>query len=766
MIQHLSLSPAHQSLLKATFSPQEDALIAWEKWQSVIDFEDLDGESYKLLPHLYQNLIKYEVKHPLISRMKGVHKLFWCKNQLAYQSLDSVIVALKKAGIKTALMVAATQSNHSNIWHLQIQPDRSNQVNRIVAILQSLGWQHHALNAQASIDFAGSLWLSHEKSPSIILYGVFPGWKCSPMLMQDCWNRAEVTPIGTTELRVWNAADQVIFQVLQLLFKPDHLDHPNLSHWTNFILGGMRSDLDWEQLSTIASQYGLVVPLQQGLNLLKELNIPLSKSSSAIECLPTAAIERWEYYFSIQAQSHFLARVVQRYGQYYRLAKSSDQPASFGSFIKNWCQQKLSTKLAVRSKLEPEQIRPEWQLLLACGSHHPDPTQEQLITQSLEQSIDWSLILKLAAQEGMTSLLGDYLQTQYSQITPPSILKTIQIYLKSNRIRNIFLTQELSKQLDNFAAVGITAIPYKGITLAQLAYQDLKLRKFNDLDLLVESQNFEPAKSVLQANGYYQKVSYGWEETWHHPQKNVEIDLHQSLASEQLSSILTYEQLRSHLISLQFPDPALSEFKISTINPEMLFLLLATYTVKDHCAVNLRLVQLADAAALIKNNPNLDWNLVLTNAQTIGCVWLILVELKILEKLFNTPFPSQLKSVALMNSIINDLADQVIYKLLSPKDLNLEKDSFTFAVLNFDHLFYLAIRERSVDRLMYCLIWLKLILKQIITPNSIDFQWINIPDRFSFLYYPLHTIRVLYKYTIGIPMNLMFSLMFSRFRYP
>ncbi len=762
MIQVLSLSPAHQLLLKATFLPQERALSAWKKWQNTIDFEDLDWESYELLPYLYQNLVKYDVQNPLMSRMKGIQKLFWCKKQIAYQTLNLAIVALKTAGIETALMVNATQSNNSNIWYLQIQPDRCNSVNRIVKILQNLGWQHHALDAQVSLDFTGFLWLSHEKAPSIILYRTLPGWKCSPILMQDCWKRAELKTIGATEVRVWSTADQAIFQIIQLLFQPNHPDHLNLSHFTDFILIIIRSDLDWMQLSTIISQYGLVVPLQQGLKLLKELNIPLPESSSAIDCLQSSAIEKWEYYCLIHSESHLLARVIQRYGQYYRLAKSANQSSSFLAFLNIWCQQKISAKRSVRAKVKPDKISPEWTLLLACGSYHPNANQEQLIAQILEQPIDWSLILKLASREGMTSLLGDYLQTQYSQITPPSILKTIQIYLQSNRIRNIFLTQELARQLDNFSAVGITAIPYKGITLAQLAYQDLGLRKFNDLDLLVGSQNFKTAKAILHENGYYQKVSYGWEETWHHPQKNIEIDLHQSLASEQLSSILNYEQLISHLISIKFPDQALSTLEILTINPEMLFLLLATYTVKDHCASNLKLVQLADAAALVKNNPDLDWNFILTNAQIIGCVRIVLVELKILEKILNMPFPNQFKSMILIDTSVNYLADQVIQKLLIPKNKILQADSFSSALITFDHLFYLAICDRWIDRLMYCLIWLKLILKQIVSPNPVDFQWVKIPDRLSFLYYPLHTIRVSYKYTIGILVNLMFS----RFRDP
>ncbi len=65
-----------------------------------------------------------------------------------------------------------------------------------------------------------------------------------------------------------------------------------------------------------------------------------------------------------------------------------------------------------------------------------------------------------------------------------------------------FLTRELLKLLGLFDAHGVRAIPYKGPTLAAIAYGNLALREFDDLDVLVDEPDVPKAKELLVSMGY------------------------------------------------------------------------------------------------------------------------------------------------------------------------------------------------------------------------------------------------------------------------
>ena len=81
---------------------------------------------------------------------------------------------------------------------------------------------------------------------------------------------------------------------------------------------------------------------------------------------------------------------------------------------------------------------------------------------------------------------------------------------------NRSLAQELISLCEAFQARGVPVIPIKGATLAVLAYGDLALRDFTDLDLLVPKSSIAEAQVVLLAQGYKRRaLSDGLSETIH-----------------------------------------------------------------------------------------------------------------------------------------------------------------------------------------------------------------------------------------------------------
>jgi len=68
------------------------------------------------------------------------------------------------------------------------------------------------------------------------------------------------------------------------------------------------------------------------------------------------------------------------------------------------------------------------------------------------------------------------------------------------------MTAELLRLMKLLEKNGIDALAFKGPALAQLAYGDITLRQFGDLDILVGKTQARRAISLLEADGYVPEI--------------------------------------------------------------------------------------------------------------------------------------------------------------------------------------------------------------------------------------------------------------------
>jgi hypothetical protein len=726
------LSVAHQSLLQAAFLSGPQAIAAWETWKNNSDFENLDWESYQLLPRLYHNLECHGIQDPLMSRMKGVRRLFWCKNQTSLSALETAISTIQGNGISIRLLSSPGSELGIN-QGMALSDDvkfqiQINHLDQILSILESLGWHSKSPNLLATLNYAGALHLSHETHPAITVYTGFSAWCPAFELMQDCWNQSQSQRIGDTEVQVWHVVHQVLFNAIPIRSgHPPQSFHLPLTQLARLILLLRNPDLCWSQLLETAAHYSFLAPLQHGLDVVQHLQIELPADSQKIRSYKTPRIEQWEYHFILHPKPHLLARGIGRLARSDRRSHISAQLVS--------CSLDLNL---------------EWQILWACSLMHCDRPQVQKIKQLLAQPIDWPKLLQLASEHKVSALIGKTLETHVPERIPETIRKMFLINQRGNRLRNISLTFALDKILGVLKENGIIAIPYKGPTLTQLAYQDFSVRKFNDLDLLIAPQDFEDAKVCLAAQGYIKQLDFGWEESWSHEQENIEIDLHKALAPETMSSLLTHAYLIGKLKTISFQENELKNIAILTIDCEMLFILLSIYMVKDHCSWKFRLYQISDVAALVQNHPGIDWNVVLEVGKRLGLLRIILLQLQILNTIYGLEIPSTFKSFYQKDLSIRKLSQEIIQRLTALEDAVPSGFGFAFTLRHSDHYFYLRSRERWCERISYLLIWFREIFVFFLLPNQADYNLMKFPQWGQFLYYPLHISRLLWKYTIAL----------------
>src|SRR5215212_8430945 len=141
----------------------------------------------------------------------------------------------------------------------------------------------------------------------------------------------------------------------------------------------------------------------------------------------------------------------------------------------------------------------EHKLLLCCARTNAAPAP---LRELATEKIDWEYLFLLARRHAVVPLLYLQLARHASDLAPHDILRNLKKHYLENAARNTVLTAELCRLIALFAESGIEAIPYKGPVLSLFAYDNLALRRFVDLDVIVKKNDVLKARDILLAEGY------------------------------------------------------------------------------------------------------------------------------------------------------------------------------------------------------------------------------------------------------------------------
>jgi hypothetical protein len=97
-------TPVQELLLRAALLDGAAAIHAWTEWQAIVDIEQIDSGSFRLLPLLQRNLTRLGVSGPMMQRLRGVHRQSWFRNTVLFGRVAEVVRALERAGIRTMLL--------------------------------------------------------------------------------------------------------------------------------------------------------------------------------------------------------------------------------------------------------------------------------------------------------------------------------------------------------------------------------------------------------------------------------------------------------------------------------------------------------------------------------------------------------------------------------------------------------------------------------------------------------------------------------------
>lgn len=341
--------------------------------------------------------------------------------------------------------------------------------------------------------------------------------------------------------------------------------------------------------------------------------------------------------------------------------------------------------------------------------------------------VDWQRLLYLADRHRVLPLLRQGLRRTLVN-SPQSVQTYLDEFYNWNAKRNLGLQRHLLQVLALLARADLHAIPYKGPSLAVLAYGSVADRQFGDIDLLLKRGDYPKARHYLLESGFEIAAEYDWECALKHSLQGYTVDLHQSLTPLNFPVRLDLDAIRMRLV--EAPSTA-ATIRMPCV--EDMLLILCIQLAKDAWAHRYKAVQLAklcDIAALTTRNPTLDWEKVLHQARAIGCSRMVLVSISVSRRILGAPSPDTpiFRCDNACNALVNDIAG----KLTQDPQRN------RYGALPQDR-FYFMIRERWRDRLAprYNNLTKKL------PPNEMDHAFLPLPPQLSLLYWAVRPIRLL-----------------------
>ncbi len=167
----------------------------------------------------------------------------------------------------------------------------------------------------------------------------------------------------------------------------------------------------------------------------------------------------------------------------------------------------LSPAPTISSPRPQASVDNEFEFLCALASTNPSPEHRACIANWDLSVLDWTKFTSQAEHHGVLPLAARNLleisaAKSVSRI-PAEIVRELQSAYETNLRRNLWFASEMLRILQQLDSKQLPAIPYKGPVLAQVAYGDLALRRFSDLDFLISPADFHRAKQALAEIGYH-----------------------------------------------------------------------------------------------------------------------------------------------------------------------------------------------------------------------------------------------------------------------
>ncbi len=368
-------------------------------------------------------------------------------------------------------------------------------------------------------------------------------------------------------------------------------------------------------------------------------------------------------------------------------------------------------------------LEAEWCLLLTACSEVSRQEKTDRLRILLREPLRWEILFDLAERHGTQPLLYQAL-VEIEDAIPREQVAFIEQRYQSNLHKALFLSRELIRIVERLCALGIEAMPYKGLALAELVYGDIALRQSGDIDLLIHPQDLPRIRDAVRELGYTPHLTLSEAEEGAYLRSGYECAF-DGIAGPNLLEVQWAIHPRFYAIDFDMTGlfqravtVTVAGHPITTPAPEDLLLVLSAHAAKHVWG---RLVWLCDIARII-NLPTLNWSWIASQAEALGMVRILRVTMLLANRLFDMTIPPAAQqnlpedptppvTLSLVNKMQSHLASESAYDVESPAYFRL----------------MMRLRERPADRRRF-------LQRLVFTPGPGEWQAIRLPAALFPLY--------------------------------
>jgi Uncharacterised nucleotidyltransferase/Methyltransferase domain len=318
------------------------------------------------------------------------------------------------------------------------------------------------------------------------------------------------------------------------------------------------------------------------------------------------------------------------------------------------------------ARASPLELTPETELLLACARTRLEGNGVEHVRELAQGPLDWIRLLELGARHGVVALLYNQLNAVFPEAIPREWARTLRESLKNSARRNVLLAAQLFQILDDFAAEGILAIPYKGPALAAQAYGNLALRRFVDLDIAVRQRDVARASELVRTEGFRAE----WDSSqatngfaaqipgqyfFEHTEDGSIVELHTERTLRYFPIPLDLDELAGRLATVR-----IGGREIRTLGIEDSLTILSVHAAKHFWE---RLMWVCDVAELLRTPRGVDWQRAQAGARRLGAERMFYLGLCLAHELLDAPLPDEVWGRANAIPAVRRMAKQVRQRL-------------------------------------------------------------------------------------------------------
>ena len=214
----------------------------------------------------------------------------------------------------------------------------------------------------------------------------------------------------------------------------------------------------------------------------------------------------------------------------------------------------------------------------------------------------------------------------------------------------------------------IESLSYKGPILAIIAYKNLALRVFNDLDIYVNVGDIPKIQRVLAENGYCntlklktnQNKAYIKFQREYNFRKEISIEIKWKL----ISPLFSINDNKFLFNSCCVKNVNCGQREIKTLSNENHLIILSIHNVTHYWST---ISLLCDFKELVQVN-SMDWQQILEKTEKMGTKRILLINMFLINQLFGYDLPEIILTHIMQDKSVINLSNRIIINLFSKKE--------------------------------------------------------------------------------------------------